>query len=73
MAVNKYYYLRFRPKLNVNYLYLLDFYDLAEYNETLNIKDTIHYQSTKLLGQKLNVSSSTITRIFNNADYAEFM
>ena len=71
--MKKYYYLRFRPTANIDYLYLLAFYDLAEYNEERKVFDTIRYPSVRVLAESLNVSSATVKRIFDNPAYAEFI
>lgn len=69
----KYYYLRFRPTTRIDYLYLLAFYDLAEYNTVSKVFDTIHYSSVRLLAESLNVSSPTVNRILDNPAYNDFM
>ena len=71
--MKKYYYLRFRPTANIDYLYLLSFYDLAEYNEVSKVFDTIHYPSVRVLAESLNVSTATVNRILSNPEYTEFM
>lgn len=71
--MKKYYYLRFRPTANIDYLYLLAFYDLAEYNEERKVFDTIRYPSVRVLAESLNISTATVNRIFSNPAYAEFM
>ena len=71
--MKKYYYLRFRPTANIDYLYLLSFYDLAEYNIESKVFDTIHYPSMRVLAESLKVSPKTVKRIFDNPAYAEFM
>lgn len=71
--MKKYYYLRFRPTAKIDYLYLLAFYDLAEYNEESNVFDTIHYTSVKQLAKSLNISTATVNRLFSNKEYNEFM
>ena len=71
--MKKYYYLRFRPTANIDYLYLLAFYDLAEYNEESKVFDTIRYPSVRVLAERLNVSPATVKRIFDNPAYAEFI
>ena len=71
--MKKYYYLRFIPTANIDYLYLLAFYDLAEYNEDSKVFDTIHYQSVRVLAESLDVSQATVKRIFDNPAYADFM
>ena len=71
--MKKYYYLRFRPTANIDYLYLLAFYDLAEYNEERKVFDTIRYPSVRVLAESLNVSSATVNRILDNPAYADFI
>jgi DNA-binding MarR family transcriptional regulator len=71
--MKKYYYLRFRPTANIDYLYLLAFYDLAEYNEETKVFDTIHYSSVRVLAESLNISPATVNRIFDSPAYAEFI
>ena len=57
--MKKFYYLRFRPTANIDYIYLLAFYELAEFNEERKVFDTIHYSSIRVLAESLNVSSAT--------------
>lgn len=71
--MKKFYYLRFRPNANIDYLYLLAFYDLAEYNEERKVFDTIRYPSVRVLAESLNISTATVNRMFSNPAYAEFM
>lgn len=71
--MKKYYYLRFRPTANIDYLYLLAFYDLAEYNEESKLFDTIQYTSVRVLAESLNISTATVNRILSNPEYNEFM
>lgn len=71
--MKKYYYLRFRPTANIDYLYLLAFYDLAEYNEESKVFDIIHYPSVRVLAESLNISTATVNRILSNTEYNEFM
>ena len=69
----KVYYLRFIPTANVDYCKLLSFYELAEYNPEKKCFDKIHYTSVGKLAEQLGVSSSTVNRIFDSADYGKFM
>lgn len=71
--MKKYYYLRFRPTANIDYLYLLAFYDLAEYNEESRVFNIIHYPSVRVLAESLNISTSTVNRILSNPEYTEYM
>ena len=71
--LKKYYYVRFRPKANIDYIYLLAFYDLAEYNKLKKSYNIIHYTSLNVLAENLNISNSTINRILSNTQYKEFL
>ena len=71
--MKKYYYLRFRPTANIDYLYLLAFYDLAEYNEESKVFDTIRYPSVRVLAESLKISPATVNRILDNPAYADFI
>ena len=39
----RYYYLPFIPLADVNYIYILSLYRIAEYNNKTNLFDTIKY------------------------------
>ncbi len=71
--MKKYYYLPFRPSANIDYLYLLAFYDLAEYNEESKVFDTIRYTSVRSLAESLSISTSTVNRLLSNTAYNEFI
>lgn len=69
----KIYYLNFKPKANVNYLYLFYLYDLAEYNTITSAYDTIPYTSIPKLADLLPYSVSTLNRILTNDEYRYFV
>ena len=69
----KKYYLPFLPLADVNYLYLLAFYEIAEYQVNTNLYNTIRYSSLKTLAAQVKLSSSTVSRILNSGKYADFM
>lgn len=68
----KYYYIPFVPLADVSYLRLFSIYDLATFNSDTKLFDTIVYSSTNNFAKLLNVSKSTIDRIFSNTDYSYF-
>ena len=47
------YFIPFQPITNINYVYLLCLYKIAEYNRTTKIKDTIRYSSIKDLSNRI--------------------
>ena len=69
----KNYYLPFIPSADVNYLYLLAFYDIAEYQLNTKLYDTIRYSSIRTLAEQVSLSSSTVSRILNSGKYVDFM
>lgn len=70
--MRKRYYLPFIPAAKVNYLYLFALSDLAEYNTTAQVFDTINYSSVKELSDRLNLSPSATTNLLKNENYAEY-
>lgn len=71
--MKKYYYIRFRPNANIDYIYLLSFYDIAEYNQIDKVYNIIQYSSVRSLAESLNISPATVNRILCNDEYKEFM
>lgn len=67
------YYIRFNPAAKIDYLHLLAFYDLAEYRKETKAFDTIRYSSITDLAKRLNLSSSTVSRILKNTEYKDFI
>lgn len=67
------YYIRFNPAAEIDYLRLLAFHEIAEYREETKAFDTIHYSSINQLAARLNISSTTVSRILNNPEYKDFM
>lgn len=48
------YYFPYYEKYNINYIYLLLFYKLAEADKNLWIKNTVKYSSLKDLTKRMN-------------------
>ena len=48
------YYVPYYEKYNINYIYLLLFYKLAEADKNLWIKNTVKYSSLKDLTKRMN-------------------
>ena len=69
----KKYYIPFVVSAEVNYLYLFDFYNLAEFNPDTGNFDKIQYNSIKELPGRLGFSSSTLNRILTNEHYTDFL
>lgn len=77
----KHYYIPYNAKANINYIYLLYLYSLAEYNKITKLFDTVNYNSIRDLqkqikdkfGKDLAVSSSTLARLLKNTDYSNYI
>ena len=67
------YYIPFVPAADVNYLYLFELYDKADFNTDTKTFDTITYTSKKELVKSLSFSYSTLNRILKDADYSYFL
>ena len=75
----KHYYIRYEPKAEINYIYLLYLYSLGEYNTTKKCFDTISYSSIRALEKaiadrfgKSSISVSGISRMMNDERYREY-
>lgn len=62
----KRYYLPFDPSANVNYFFLFELIEKAEYNAETKAFDTIPYVSIKKLADQLTFSQTTLNRIISN-------
>lgn len=69
----KKYYILFEPAVKINYLYLLRLYCLAEFDLSKRIYNKIPFNNYTQLADLLQVSSSTIRRIRDSADYSIFL
>jgi transcriptional antiterminator len=69
----KQYYLRFLPTANIDYLFLLNLYDLADYNTDTKTYNLITYKSLAGLAECLGVSDRTVRRHLENAEYEPFL
>ena len=59
--MRKKYYLPYKPTAKINYLYLFALADLAEYNPTEKVYDTINYTSDEQLAGLLTLTPSATT------------
>ena len=65
-------YIPFMPKAKVDYLLLFRLYDLAEYNKETKCYDTVYYKSVSALAELLEISPSTMKRVFASTEYSPF-
>lgn len=77
----KQYYIPFEPSMDVNYIYVLLLYSIAEYNLVSRCYDTIKYGSQRQLVVMMNdhyqsyggkVSTSTMRRILADERYQQY-
>lgn len=71
MMKNK-YYLPFLPAADVDYLFLLSLWDIAEYNEEKQTFDTVRYNSLKELAERLSMTAPTLSRKLSDTRYNAF-
>ena len=75
----KKYFLPYNEKEQANYIYILMFYSIANYNKTTKRYDTIKYSSIKNLRDQLNnisnktISESTLRRLLQKECYKTFL
>lgn len=67
------YFIPFIPDAKVNYFYLLQLYDAAEYNPITGLYDTIKYQSVAKLAGQLGLSQKVVNTILTKQDYTGFL
>lgn len=70
------YYLPYLPKANVNYIYILSLYRLAERYEDKGIKQDIDFYSFEELAERIEqkiISANTLRWIVKNDDYSSFL
>ena len=77
MQSYKKYYIPYRPKANINYIYLLNLYKIAEKPVERRIKQDIGYKTIKELlsminSEKIIMSEATLRRVLNNKEYEQF-
>ena len=70
--MRKKYYLPYNPTAKINYLYLFALADLAEYNPTEKVYDTINYTSIDQLAGLLSLSPSATTALLKNQNYQDY-
>ncbi len=76
MQSYKKYYIPYLPKANVNYIYLLSLYRLAERYEERGIKQDIDFMTFEELADKIGdniVSANTLRRIVKSEEYKGFL
>ena len=71
------YFIPYHPKANINYIYLLSLYNIAQRPESSLIKKDISYSTIKELLNKINsqekvLSESTLRRLLKNEEYKMF-
>lgn len=69
----KQYYLRFMPTAKVDYIFLLNLYNLAEYNTETKTYNIIKYKSLAGLAQLCSVSDRTLRRHLEDTEYSPFL
>lgn len=77
MQSYKKYFIPYYPTANINYIYLLSLYKIAEKPEERGIKQDIGYTSIKDLLSRINkekkvLSDSTLRRMLNSDNYKHF-
>lgn len=72
------YYIIYDEKTNINYIYLLFFMSIAEYNPASNRYDIVRYKSIKKLADTINevcgdnsISTSTLNRLLDRSEQYE--
>lgn len=70
--MRKKYYFPYNPIAKVNYLYLFALSDIAEYNQTTRLYDTISYTSIEQLANSLSISPSATTALLKNQNYQDY-
>lgn len=65
------YYFPYYEKYNINYIYLLLFYKLAEADKNLWIKNTVKYSSLKDLTKRMNDLFNQIRKETDNTAQEE--
>ena len=81
MMKERQYYIIYDEKKNINYIYLLFFMTIAEYNPASKRYDIVRYKSIKKLADKINevcgdnsISTSTINRLLERTDqYKDYL
>lgn len=69
----KFYYLPFFVLSEIDYITLLAFYEIAEFDENKKIYDRIRYTTQKSLAQSLGVSAYAVSQVFNSGKYSRYL
>ena len=73
------YYIPYEPKANINYVYLLCLYGLAEYNKDTMLYDYIKYKSIRELTERIKnkfdikVSTNTVSRFLDDIETVSYI
>lgn len=81
------YYIYYEATSKINYIYLLYFYGVAQYNKETRHSDLIEYKTLEDLADRINkrfkdqeskskyngVSASSLSKILNNKDYENYL
>ena len=76
----RHFYIRYEAQADINYIYLLYLYSLAEYNTSTNFFDTINYNSIRTLQNliverfgKGSISPSSLSRLLKDERYRNYI
>lgn len=66
------YYVYFNLKDNINYVYLLKLYRLAQFNKDTRRYDIVKYNTLKDLAVSLDITASTLSTMLNSDKYNNY-
>ena len=66
------YYVYFNLKDNINYVYLLKLYRLAQFNTDTRRYDIVKYNTLKDLAVSLDITASTLSTMLNSDKYNHY-
>ena len=66
------YYVYFNLKDNINYVYLLKLYRLAQFNKDTRRYDIVKYNTLKDLAASLDITASTLSTMINSDKYNNY-
>ena len=66
------YYVYFNLKDNINYVYLLKLYRLAQFNKDTRRYDIVKYDTLKDLAVSLDITASTLSTMLNSDKYNNY-
>lgn len=71
MKIRK-YYLLYKDKVNIDYIYLLKIYKKAQCIDDDYIKNTIQFSSKKELAEKVDIKYNALLNILKNQEYKDY-